>query len=504
MKKPVVLMVLDGWGIGEAEHNAILTAQTPCMNALWQKYPHGKLTCFGAEVGLPDNQQGNSEVGHLTLGAGRIIDQDLTKINKAIKDGTFAQNEAFRTVIDNCLRYNKKLHLLGLVSPGGVHSHMDHMLALVKMASASGMTQVYLHGFLDGRDVGPQTAAGFIQTVETELKTIGCGQFATICGRYYAMDRDQRWERVEKAYQAMVFGVGEKAGCALEGIVQSTETDEFILPTVITDQNEQPIATIDDGDGVIFCNFRADRAREISRCFVQRETVPISTKPMTVDFCAMTQYYEGIDARIAYPPLIIENTLGQVLSHRHLQQLRIAETEKYAHVTFFFNGGIEEPNALEDRILVPSPKVATYDLQPKMSAPEVTQRLLDAIDSERYDFILVNYANTDMVGHTGVMAAAVQAVEAVDEAVEQIVSRVLTKNGALLITSDHGNAEKMFDSKSNTPHTAHTNNYVPFIIVDDSVSCVHDGALQDVAPTILAMLTIDKPAEMTGDSLIDQ
>lgn len=504
MRKTVVLMILDGWGLGEnSESNAIMKAETPNMDKLLADYPHGRLVCFGEEVGLPAGQQGNSEVGHLTLGAGRIIDQDLTKINKAVAKGSIEQNEAFTTVMNGCIERKRPLHLMGLLSPGGVHSHMDHILALVKMAKEKGVEAVYIHAFLDGRDVGPKTAASFLKAFESQLAEVGLGEIASVSGRYYAMDRDNRWERVQKAYEAMVFGVGEKAYSALEAVEKSDKTDEFVLPTVICRSTEQPVAVIEDGDGVIFCNFRADRAREISRAFVDIQAVPFQTKAMNIDFGVMTQYYDGINAKIAYPPLDIAHTLGQVLSAHHLKQLRIAETEKYAHVTFFFNGGKEEPTDGEDRILVPSPKVATYDLQPAMSAPLVTEKLLSAIESGQYDFILINYANPDMVGHTGNFAATVEAVAAVDDLLGKVVQKVLEKSGAIFITADHGNAEKMLDKVKNTPHTAHTSNEVPFVLVTDKALTVHNGALQDVAPTILQLLGLEQPVEMTGQSLID-
>lgn len=502
---PVVLMILDGWGISEhKEGNAIAQSNTENMDRLLAQYGHSQLFCSGEYVGLPEGQQGNSEVGHLNLGAGRVVYQELTRINKAVREHTLQDNPAFQNVMAHCMEQNKALHLMGLVSPGGVHSHSSHLYGLLEMAAAKGLKEVYVHCFLDGRDVGPSTGLGFVEELEDKLQQIGVGRIATVSGRYYAMDRDNRWERVEKAYRAMTAGAGETAASAVEAVQQSYdkgETDEFVLPTVVQ-ADGKPAAVIQAGDGVIFFNFRGDRAREISKAFVNREFDGFSREYLGVQYVAMTQYEEGLDMTVAFPPQDLQNTLGQVLADNQVKQFRVAETEKYAHVTFFFNGGVEEPNPLEDRLLVPSPKVATYDLQPEMSAIEVKDKLIEAIKGGEYPFILVNFANTDMVGHTGIPEAAQKAVETVDKCVGEVADAVKNAGGVLLITADHGNAEQMVDPVKGTPHTAHTANPVPFVVMSAEPYTVKDGSLQDVAPTVLKLLGIDKPADMTGESLI--
>ena len=502
---PVVLMILDGWGISEhKEGNAIAQSNTENMDRLLAQYGHSQLFCSGEYVGLPEGQQGNSEVGHLNLGAGRVVYQELTRINKAVREHTLQDNPAFQNVMAHCMEQNKALHLMGLVSPGGVHSHSSHLYGLLEMAAAKGLKEVYVHCFLDGRDVGPSTGLGFVEELEDKLQQIGVGRIATVSGRYYAMDRDNRWERVEKAYRAMTAGAGETAASAVEAVQQSYdkgETDEFVLPTVVQ-ADGKPAAVIQAGDGVIFFNFRGDRAREISKAFVNREFDGFSREYLGVQYVAMTQYEEGLDMTVAFPPQDLQNTLGQVLADNQVKQFRVAETEKYAHVTFFFNGGVEEPNPLEDRLLVPSPKVATYDLQPEMSAIEVKDKLIEAIKGGEYPFILVNFANTDMVGHTGIPEAAQKAVETVDKCVGEVADAVKDAGGVLLITADHGNAEQMVDPVKGTPHTAHTANPVPFVVMSAEPYTVKDGSLQDVAPTVLKLLGIDKPADMTGESLI--
>ena len=502
---PVVLMILDGWGISEhKEGNAIAQSNTENMDRLLAQYGHSQLFCSGEYVGLPEGQQGNSEVGHLNLGAGRVVYQELTRINKAVREHTLQDNPAFQNVMAHCMEQNKALHLMGLVSPGGVHSHSSHLYGLLEMAAAKGLKEVYVHCFLDGRDVGPSTGLGFVEELEDKLQQIGVGRIATVSGRYYAMDRDNRWERVEKAYRAMTAGTGETAASAVEAVQQSYdkgETDEFVLPTVVQ-ADGKPVAVIQAGDGVIFFNFRGDRAREISKAFVNREFDGFSREYLGVQYVAMTQYEEGLDMTVAFPPQDLQNTLGQVLADNQVKQFRVAETEKYAHVTFFFNGGVEEPNPLEDRLLVPSPKVATYDLQPEMSAIEVKDKLIEAIKGGEYPFILVNFANTDMVGHTGIPEAAQKAVETVDNCVGEVADAVKNAGGVLLITADHGNAEQMVDPVKGTPHTAHTANPVPFVVMSAEPYTVKDGSLQDVAPTVLKLLGIDKPADMTGESLI--
>ena len=504
-QQPVVLMILDGWGISkQTEGNAIAQSSTPNMDKLLSQYAHSQLLCSGEAVGLPDGQQGNSEVGHLNLGAGRVVYQELTRINKAVREHTLQENVAFQQVMDGCIASGKPLHLMGLVSPGGVHSHSDHLYGLLELARDKNVPQVYVHCFLDGRDVGPSTGLGFVQELEDKLSELGVGKIATVSGRYYAMDRDNRWERVEKAYLAMTQGIGETAESAAKAVEQSYakgETDEFVLPTVVQ-TNGQPTGMIGAGDGVIFFNFRGDRAREITKAFVNKEFDGFGREYLGVNYVAMTQYEEGLDVTVAFPPQDLHNTLGQVLAANNIKQFRVAETEKYAHVTFFFNGGVEDPNPMEDRLLVPSPKVATYDLQPEMSAIAVKENLVQTIQNGDYPFLLVNFANTDMVGHTGIPEAAQKAVETVDACVGEVADAVLAAGGVLLITADHGNAEQMVDPVKRTPHTAHTANPVPFVVVSEKAYQAKDGSLQDVAPTVLKLLGIEKPADMTGNSLI--
>lgn len=505
-QKPVVLMIMDGWGISEeTEGNAVAQAKTPHFDALLEKYPHAQLNASGEYVGLPEGQMGNSEVGHLNLGAGRIVYQELTRINKAVKEDTLKDNEALQNVIEDCLKNNKPLHMMGLVSPGGVHSHSRHLYGLLDMAQRKGLKDVYVHCFMDGRDVGPSTGLGFIKELEEKMQEIGVGKIATVSGRYYAMDRDNRWDRVEKAYRAMTEGVGETAKSAEEAIQQSYDnekTDEFVLPTVIVKEDGTPVAKVGAGEGLIFFNFRGDRAREITKAYVQDPFQGFEREKIGVHYVAMTQYEDGLDCSVAFPPQELKNTLGQVLAQNNIRQFRVAETEKYAHVTFFFNGGVEEPNPLEERVLVPSPKVATYDLQPEMSAIEVKDNVVKAVKSGDYPYVLVNFANTDMVGHTGIMEAAIKAVETVDGCLAEISEAVLEVGGTLLVTADHGNAEKMVDLKKGTPHTAHTSNPVPFIVVTDKKADVADGSLQDVSPTVLGLLGIAQPEEMTGKNLV--
>lgn len=502
--KPVLLMILDGWGIAEEQGNAIKAAPAVNFAKLWDKYPHSTLEASGEAVGLPEGQQGNSEVGHLNLGAGRVVYQELTKINKAVREHTIEKNPAFNKVMDYCLANDKALHFMGLTSPGGVHSHVNHLLALVKMAKAKGLEKIYIHCFLDGRDVPPESALEYITELEQELTAIGAGKIATLSGRYYAMDRDNRWERVERAYNNLT-GHGDKfAVSALSAIKDSYAakiTDEFLEPVAITGAD----GAIKSGDGVIFYNYRADRAREISRAFCEKNFAGFARKEyLNVHFVGMTMYADGFDEMmdIAFPLEDLKDTLGEVIAKAGLPQLRIAETEKYAHVTSFFNGSIVEPNPLEERILVPSPKVATYDLKPEMSAYEVTDKVLAAIDKDKYAFILLNFANPDMVGHTGVFEAAVKAVQTVDECLQKVIDKILAKNGAVLLCADHGNVEKMYDADGG-PFTAHTANLVPFIAIGTKAKAVRCGSLQDVAPTVLDLLEIAKPALMTGQSLLE-
>ena len=503
-KKPVVLMVLDGYGLSDhKEGNAIAMANTPVMDKLMAECPFVKGAASGLAVGLPDGQMGNSEVGHMNIGAGRIIYQDLTRITKAIADGDFFKNKVLLSAIENCKKNNSDLHLWGLLSDGGVHSHIEHLYGLLELCKKENFDRVYVHAFLDGRDVGPKTALEYIQQLEAGMAQIGVGKIATVSGRYYAMDRDKRWERVERAYKALVLGDGARAASAAEGVEVSYAqdiTDEFVEPFVIDGVNGQITA----GDGIIFFNFRPDRAREITRALHDADfpyfARPESARP--VNYVCMTQYDATIDAPVAFPPEEINDTLGQVLAENGLHQLRIAETEKYAHVTFFFNGGVETPNPNEERILIPSPKVATYDLQPEMSAEEVTQALLAELDKDKFEAIILNFANPDMVGHTGVLEAAIAAMEKVDDCAGRIVNKVLSLGGSVCITADHGNLEKMAEADGE-PNTAHTTNPVPFILVSEEQYKLHNGILADIAPTLLELLKLKQPAAMTGRSLID-
>ncbi|WP_418223429.1 2,3-bisphosphoglycerate-independent phosphoglycerate mutase [Clostridium isatidis] len=504
-KKPVMLMILDGFGIApESDGNAVRRANTPNLDSLFAKYPHTQLQASGLFVGLPDGQMGNSEVGHLNIGAGRVIYQELTRITKEIEEGGFFKNEALTLAINNVKGNNKSLHLMGLLSNGGVHSHIDHLKGLLKLAKESGVQNVYVHGFMDGRDVPPTSGKEFIIEIENYMKEIGLGKLATISGRYYAMDRDNRWERVELAYNAMVLGKGEEANSAVEAIERSyadNKTDEFVLPTVI-DKN----GMIKDGDSIIFFNFRPDRAREITRAINDKEFAGFKRDRLNLTFVTMTQYDKTLEGvHIAYKPESITNTLGEYVSKHGKNQLRIAETEKYAHVTFFFNGGVEKENPGEDRALIPSPKVATYDLKPEMSAYEVTDELINRLDQDKYDMIILNFANPDMVGHTGVVEAAIKAIEAVDECVGKIVNKVLEKDGDVFITADHGNSETMIDFSTGNPYTAHTTNPVPFLWASNHTEGkgLHEGKLADIAPTILDRMGLDVPAEMTGKTLIE-
>lgn len=505
-KKPVLLMILDGWGIAPASSsNAAAVAATPCLDKFFAEYPHTKLEASGGAVGLPDGQMGNSEVGHLNIGAGRIIYQELTRITKAVKDGDFFTNPVLTDVMAKTKAAGKALHLMGLLSDGGVHSHLEHVIALVEMARQQGLEKVYVHAFLDGRDVGPKTAVTYLQQLQEAMRQIGVGKIATVSGRYYAMDRDKRWERTEKAYRALVLGEGEHAEDAVSGVERSYAqgiTDEFVIPFIVGENDGRITA----GDGIVFFNFRPDRARQMTRALSETEFDGFQRPEgvLPVNFVCMTLYDATIAAPVAFPPQTYEDTLGEVLAKQGLQQLRIAETEKYAHVTFFFNGGVEAPNAGEERILIPSPKVATYDLQPEMSAREVTEALLTELDKDRFDMVILNFANPDMVGHTGVLQAAVKAMETVDECAGRIVAKVLALGGSVCITADHGNLEKMTDETTGQPHTAHTTNPVPFILVSNEEHKLHSGILADIAPTLLELLHIDKPAAMTGSSLMEK
>ena len=506
-KKPVMLMILDGFGINEkTDGNAVKLAHTPNIDKLMKKYQTTKIYTSGLKVGLPDGQMGNSEVGHTNIGAGRIVYQELTKITKSIEDGDFFAIPEFIEAIENCKKYNSKLHILGLLSDGGVHSHNRHLYGLLEMAKRRDFENVYVHCFLDGRDTPPASAEGYITQLEEKMREKGVGKIASLSGRYYAMDRDKRWDRVKKCYDALVNGEGNKATSAtiaIEDSYQKEVFDEFVEPTVICN-GDTPIATIQEHDSVIFFNFRPDRAREITRAIVDKDFDEFETKKMNTYFVCFTNYDETMpNVKIAFKKEPLVNTFGEVISKRGLTQLRIAETEKYAHVTFFFNGGEEKQYPGEDRILVPSPKVATYDMQPEMSAREVTEKVIDAINANKYDTIILNYANPDMVGHTGSLPAAIKAVETIDECVGKVVDAILAHHGTMLITADHGNCEQMIDYKTGEPHTAHTTNPVPLILVTENENLkIKEGKLADLAPTMLELLGIEKPVEMTGESIL--
>lgn len=507
-KKPTVLMILDGFGLNPKEEgNAVALANTPQLDKLMKEYPYVKGYASGLDVGLPDGQMGNSEVGHLNMGAGRVVYQELTRITKAIKDGDFFDNQAFITAINNCKENNSDLHLYGLLSNGGVHSHNTHLYGLLELCKKQNFDKVYVHCFLDGRDTPPASGKDFVQQLQDEIDKIGVGKIATVMGRYYAMDRDNRWDRVELAYDAMVKGTGEKAASGVDAVAQSYEQekyDEFVLPTVV-EENGAPVATIKANDSVICFNFRPDRAREITRAFCDPNFDGFARDFMKLTYVCFTQYDVTIpNTVIAFTKDELTNTFGEYIAEKGLTQVRIAETEKYAHVTFFFNGGVEEPNKGEDRILVPSPKVATYDLQPEMSAPEVDDKLVGAIKSDKYDVIIINFANPDMVGHTGIVDAAIKAVETIDTQVGKVVDALLEVDGQMFICADHGNAEQLIDYTTGQPFTAHTTNPVPFILVnyDKEYKLKENGKLADIAPTLLEMMGLDKPAEMTGESLL--
>ncbi len=503
---PVALIILDGFGFrAEDFGNAVAQAKKPNFDRLWNTYPHELLTASGEAVGLPEGQMGNSEVGHLNIGAGRIVYQNLTRIHKSIKDGDFYENPAFLEAVANAKNNGTALHLMGLLSDGGVHSHYSHLFALLKLAKQQGLTEVYVHGFLDGRDVGQQTALQFVEETERQMAEIGIGKIASISGRYYAMDRDNRWERVELAYRALVDGVGESAASASEGISASYEkdvNDEFVLPFAIT-ENGEPVGTIKTGDSVIFFNFRPDRAIQLTSTFVGEDFTHFEqgpNKPENLTFVTFTSYSDELPTRVAFDTLDLEQTIGEVLSESGLRQLRIAETEKYPHVTFFMSGGRENEFPGEQRILVDSPKVATYDLQPEMSAYEVTDRLLQEIEDDAFDAIILNFANPDMVGHSGMLEPTIRAIEVVDECLGRIVDALHAKGGAAVITADHGNADEVVTLEGN-PMTAHTTNQVPLIVTKKDVVLRDDGILADLAPTVLKLLNVDQPKEMTGKPL---
>ena len=506
--KVTMLMILDGFGDNKnKDGNAIKLANTPNIDKLMKKYSNTDIFTSGLHVGLPEGQMGNSEVGHTNIGAGRIVYQELTRITKSIEDGDFFSNPEFIAAIENCKKHNSKLHILGLVSDGGVHSHNRHLYGLLEMAKRRDFEDVYVHCFLDGRDTPPASAETYVAELQEKMKEKGVGKIATLSGRFYAMDRDKRWQRVQKCYDALVNGEGEKAGDPIKAIEDSYQKevfDEFVVPTVMCNGNE-PVAKIEENDSVIFFNFRPDRAREITRALVDPEFDGFETKKMNLYYVCFTSYDETMpNVHIAFKKEPLKNTFGEVVSEAGLTQLRIAETEKYAHVTFFFNGGEEKQYPGEDRILVPSPKVETYDMKPEMSAYEVTDKVCEALENDKYDVVILNFANTDMVGHTGSLQAAIKAVEAVDECVGRIVKIIEEKQGNLLITADHGNAEQMIDYKTGEPHTAHTTNPVPIILVtaNKEYKLKENGKLADLAPTMLDLMGIKQPEEMTGESLL--
>jgi len=508
MKKPVMLMILDGFGLTENPlGNAVKAAKLPNYDHYWATYPHTTIEASGLEVGLPEGQMGNSEVGHMNIGAGRVIFQELTKITHEIKTGNFFHNENLNLAVDNALKTGGDLHLLGLLSNGGVHSHIDHVKALVKLAKDKGLERIYVHGFMDGRDVSPTSGVGFVKELEAYFAEIGVGKIASISGRYYAMDRDNRWERIEKAYDVLVHAKGEykeSAVACMEETYEKGITDEFVLPTVIGKEGA-PTATIKNGDSIIFFNFRPDRGREMTRALNDKVFPGFDRENLDLTYVTLTQYDNTLEnVHVAYAPTNFNNTLGKFVADQGIKQLRIAETEKYAHVTFFFNGGIEIPNEGEDRILVASPKVATYDLKPEMSAEGITEKVIEAMDQEDYGLVILNYANPDMVGHTGVMEAVVSALENIDSYMKQVIDKVLEKDGTVFVTADHGNAEQLIDYVTGGPMTAHTTNAVPLIYVtNDPTKKLKDGGkLADLAPTMLEEMGLTKPEEMTGESLL--
>lgn len=507
MKKPVVLTIMDGFGYTpETEGNAIALAGTPNLDALCKEYPHTLINASGLDVGLPNGQMGNSEVGHTNIGAGRVVYQELTKISKAIVDGDFFTNTKLLSAMENAK--DKNLHILGLLSDGGVHSHIDHLKAILDMAKQNNISNVFIHAFMDGRDTDPQSGETYIKELQAYMDQIELGKFASVSGRYYAMDRDKRWDRVEKAYEAIADAKGNYSTSALQCMKDSYAegvNDEFVIPTVIM-EDQKPVAKIEENDSVIFFNFRPDRAREITRAIVDRKFDGFKRNLIPTKFVCMTTYDATIeDVSVAFGPEKIVNTLGEYLSNKGKNQLRAAETEKYAHVTFFFNGGKEESYKGEDRILIPSPKVATYDMQPEMSAYELLEKLLSALDEDKYDFIAVNFANPDMVGHTGDIVATEKAIRTVDECVGKLFEKVLSIGGSGIITADHGNAELMIDKNTKRPITSHSTNPVPFLVVGEefkSCELMKNGRLSDIAPTILSMMKLEEAKEMTGHSLI--
>ncbi|MCA0172727.1 2,3-bisphosphoglycerate-independent phosphoglycerate mutase [Bacillus sp. RAR_GA_16] len=507
-KKPEALIILDGFGLRDEEKgNAVAHANKPNFDRYWNQYPHATLQACGKAVGLPDGQMGNSEVGHLNIGAGRIVYQSLTRVNLAIEEGDFFENETFLEAIDHVKKKGTSLHLFGLLSDGGIHSHIKHLFALLELAGKQGLEDVYVHGFLDGRDVGQQSAKTYIQQLEDKMEEVGVGRLATLSGRYYSMDRDKRWDRVEKSYRALAYGEGPSYKDPYEMIDDNYENeiyDEFVLPSVMTDEDGSPIATVNDEDAVIFFNFRPDRAIQISQVFTNDDFRGFDRgeeRPKNLHFVSLTRFSETVGGDVAFKPTNLDNTLGEVLAQQDYKQLRIAETEKYPHVTFFFSGGREEEFPGEERILIDSPKVATYDLKPEMSAYEVTDALLKELDADKHDAIILNFANPDMVGHSGMLEPTVKAIEAVDECLGKIVDKITEKGGHAIITADHGNSDEV-TTLDGEAMTAHTTNPVPVIVTKEGVELRTDGILADLSPTLLDLLGGKQPKEMTGKSLI--
>lgn len=506
--KPLALIILDGFGLrDDVVGNAVVQANKPNYDKLWSEYPHTSIGASGLSVGLPDGQMGNSEVGHLNIGAGRVVYQELTRVSKSIEEGTFFENEVFLSAIKYAKENNKKLHLYGLLSDGGVHSHIEHLFALLELAKKEEVPEVYVHAFLDGRDVSPDSAVNYIKQLQDKMDELGVGKLATVQGRYYAMDRDKRWDRTEKAYKAMVYGEGPHYTDPIKAVKESYENslyDEFVMPTVIVDENDKPIGLIETGDAIIFFNFRPDRAIQISQVFTNEDFRGFDRGPMlpkNLYYVCLTQFSETIDGYVAYKPTNLDNTLGEILSRNGLKQLRIAETEKYAHVTYFFSGGRDKELEGEKRVLIPSPKVATYDLKPEMSAYEVTDAVVAEIESDSQDVIILNFANPDMVGHSGMVEPTIKAIEAVDINLGRVIDAIHAKGGVALVTADHGNSELLIDEKGN-PVTAHTTNPVPFIITKEGLELRDNAKLADIAPTMLELLELEKPADMTGQSII--
>ncbi|MFC0559362.1 2,3-bisphosphoglycerate-independent phosphoglycerate mutase [Halalkalibacter alkalisediminis] len=509
-KKPVALIILDGFAMrDEVKGNAVAQAKKPNFDRFWNQYPHATLEAQGEAVGLPEGQMGNSEVGHLNIGAGRVVYQSLTRVNLSIREGDFFENQTFLDAMNHAKEKNSALHVYGLLSDGGIHSHIDHLFALLELAKRENVEKVYVHGFLDGRDVGQTSAEVYVRGLQSKLEDLGVGELASLHGRYYAMDRDRRWERVEKSYRAMVYGEGPTYTNPIDVVTDSYKNeifDEFIIPSVITKEDGTPVGTVQDDDAVIFFNFRPDRAIQMSQVFTNEDFRGFDrgdNHPKNLHYVCLTHFSETVDGFVAFKPTNLDNTLGEVLAQQNYKQLRIAETEKYPHVTFFFSGGREEPFPGEERILINSPKVATYDLQPEMSAYEVTDALLADIEADKHDAIILNFANPDMVGHSGMLEPTIKAVEVVDECLGKIVDAIVAKGGAAVITADHGNADEVL-TLEDKPMTAHTTNRVPVIVTEDNVTLRQDGKLADLAPTVLALLGGKQPKEMTGISLVQK